>query len=153
MFSRGWFNPGVIIDPNPEFAFDLEDQEKLTEFRDRVWWVAFESVWLMSPLIGPTSYNGSNRSTVERMNEFAPQHSGLFKEVCYSSSCPFVRSGTLILFLWTFGIDDLGLVSGKPFTHAAKLTARRQAIIVGYELEIDALYNAVDETAQGQGLS
>jgi hypothetical protein len=36
----------------------------------------------------------------------------------------------------------------KPFTHTAKLTARRQAIIAEYEPEIDALYDAVDETAQ-----
>ena len=34
----------------------------------------------------------------------------------------------------------------KSFTHTAKLTARRQAIIAGYEP--DALYDAVDETAQ-----
>lgn len=36
----------------------------------------------------------------------------------------------------------------KPFTLTAKLTARRQAIIAEYEAEIDALYDAVDETAQ-----
>ena len=36
----------------------------------------------------------------------------------------------------------------KPFTHTAKSTARRQAIITEYEPEIDALYDAVDETAQ-----
>jgi hypothetical protein len=34
----------------------------------------------------------------------------------------------------------------KSFTHTAKLTARRQAIIAEYEP--DALYDAVDETAQ-----
>ena len=36
----------------------------------------------------------------------------------------------------------------KPFSLTAKLTARRQAIIAEYESEIDALYDAVDETAQ-----
>ena len=36
----------------------------------------------------------------------------------------------------------------KPFALTAKLTARRQAIIAEYEPEIDALYDAVDETAQ-----
>jgi len=36
----------------------------------------------------------------------------------------------------------------KPFVLTAKLTARRQAVIAEYEPEIDALYNAVDETAQ-----
>ena len=34
----------------------------------------------------------------------------------------------------------------KPFTHTAKLTARRQAIIALYQPEIDALYDAVDES-------
>jgi hypothetical protein len=36
----------------------------------------------------------------------------------------------------------------KPFTLTAKLTARRQAVIAEYEPEINALYDAVDETAQ-----
>jgi len=36
----------------------------------------------------------------------------------------------------------------KPFVLTAKLTARRQAIIAEYEPEIDALYDAVEETAQ-----
>lgn len=36
----------------------------------------------------------------------------------------------------------------KPFVLTAKLTARRQAVIAEYGPEIDALYDAVDETAQ-----
>ena len=36
----------------------------------------------------------------------------------------------------------------KPFILTAKLTARRQAVIAEYEPEIDALYDAADETAQ-----
>ena len=36
----------------------------------------------------------------------------------------------------------------KPFVLTAKLTVRRQAVIAEYEPEIDALYEAVDETAQ-----
>ena len=36
----------------------------------------------------------------------------------------------------------------KPFVFTAKLTARRQAVIAEYESEIDALYDAVDKTAQ-----
>ena len=39
MFGRGRFNPGVIVDPKPEFAFDPEDQEKLAEFRNKIWYV------------------------------------------------------------------------------------------------------------------
>ncbi|KAF9785316.1 hypothetical protein BJ322DRAFT_1020862 [Thelephora terrestris] len=85
MFGRGRFNPGVIIDPKLEFAFDLEDQEKLADFRNKVW---------------------------------------LFKEMVLVSS------------------------PKKPFILTAKLTARRQAVIAEYEPEIDALYDAVDESAQ-----
>jgi hypothetical protein len=36
----------------------------------------------------------------------------------------------------------------KPFTYTAKNTARRQAIIVDYEEEIDALYNTLAVGAQ-----
>ena len=36
----------------------------------------------------------------------------------------------------------------KSFSLTAKLTARRQAVIAEYEPEINALYDAVDETAQ-----
>lgn len=36
----------------------------------------------------------------------------------------------------------------KPFVLTAKLTARRQAVIAQYDPEIDALYDAVDETTQ-----
>ena len=36
----------------------------------------------------------------------------------------------------------------KPFVLTAKLTPRRQAVIAQYEPEIDALYEAVDETTQ-----
>ena len=39
MFGRGRSNPGVIIDPKQEFAFDPEDQEKLAEFRNKIWCV------------------------------------------------------------------------------------------------------------------
>jgi len=46
--------------------------------------------------------------------------------------------------------EQMILVSSpkKPFVLTAKLTARRQAVIAEYEPEIDALYDAVDETAQ-----
>jgi len=36
----------------------------------------------------------------------------------------------------------------KPFIITAKLTPRRQAVLADYELEIDALYDAVGETSQ-----
>lgn len=85
VFGRGRFNPGVIIDPVPEFAFDPEDQERLAEFRNLVW-----CVFLLFSLYRPDDVsvvyvfldtnNDLYRPTIERMNEFAPQHSRLFKE-------------------------------------------------------------------------
>lgn len=36
----------------------------------------------------------------------------------------------------------------KPFTYTAKNTARRQAVIADYNEEINALYNAVEESTQ-----
>ncbi|CAL1699315.1 unnamed protein product [Somion occarium] len=100
IFGRGKFNAGVVIDPRAGFGFDPKHQDQLVEFRNKIW------------------------PTVERMNEYAPQHSRLFKEMIMVAS------------------------SSKPFTYTAKNTARRQAIIADYEPEIEALYAAVDETTQ-----
>lgn len=36
----------------------------------------------------------------------------------------------------------------KPFTYTAKNTARRQAILIEYEPEIEGLYKAIEQTAQ-----
>ena len=44
--------------------------------------------------------------------------------------------------------DDSSGQSIQTFTYTAKDTARRQAIINDYDQEIEALYAAVDETAQ-----
>jgi hypothetical protein len=92
------------------------------------------------------------------MNEFAPQHSKLFKEVCHFSPYPLaiffgrVASVCMIryLFLPPKLFEQMILVSSptRPFALTAKLTARRQAVIAEYESEIDALYDAVNETAQ-----
>lgn len=57
MFGRGKFNVGVVVEPTPEHTFDPSDKEKLVEFRNKIW------------------------PTVEKMNDYAPQHSRLFKEV------------------------------------------------------------------------
>ncbi|PSR71637.1 hypothetical protein PHLCEN_2v12490 [Hermanssonia centrifuga] len=100
MFGRGRFNAGVLIDPRPASAFDPADQEKLVDFRNKIW------------------------PTVEKMNEFAPQHSRLFKEMIIVAS------------------------PKKPFSYTAKNTARRLALINEYDAEIDALYAAVDESTQ-----
>ncbi|KAJ7245421.1 hypothetical protein C8J57DRAFT_1082265 [Mycena rebaudengoi] len=58
------------------------------------------------------------------LNAFAPQHSRIFKEMILVAK------------------------PSKPFTYTAKLTARRQAIIIEYANEITDLYAAVDETTQ-----
>jgi hypothetical protein len=40
MFGRGKFNPGVIIDPAPQYIFDPSNNEKLAEFRSSIWLVS-----------------------------------------------------------------------------------------------------------------
>ncbi|KAA1475309.1 acetyl-CoA synthetase-like protein [Dentipellis sp. KUC8613] len=100
MFGRGKFQNGVLIDPKPQFAFDPTDEKKLEAFRNAIW------------------------PTVERMNEFAPQHSRLFKEMIVVAK------------------------PSKPFQYTAKMTARRQAIIKDYDEEIAAVYAAVDQSSQ-----
>lgn len=100
MFGRGRFNAGVIVDPRPEFKFDPEDAEKLAEFRNLIW------------------------PSIQRLNDYAPQHSRIFKEMVMVS------------------------LPHKPFTYTAKNTARRQAIIHDYQVEIDTLYTMVEESAQ-----
>lgn len=37
MFGRGQTQNGVLVDPKPEYAFDPEDEEKLVEFRNKIW--------------------------------------------------------------------------------------------------------------------
>ncbi|THH32206.1 hypothetical protein EUX98_g1995 [Antrodiella citrinella] len=100
MFGRGKFNAGIIVDPHPQYAFDPVDTEKLATFRNAIW------------------------PSVEKMNDFAPQHSRIFKEMILVSS------------------------PNKPFEYTAKFSARRQAIIAAYDPEIEALYATVDETTQ-----
>ncbi|KAK0447907.1 uncharacterized protein EV420DRAFT_1713021 [Desarmillaria tabescens] len=100
MFGRGQFQAGVLVEPKPQFAFDPADETKLANFRNLIW------------------------PTVKRMNEFAPQHSRLFKEMI------IVAKPT------------------KPFTYTAKNTARRQATLTDYSDEILAVYETVAESTQ-----
>ncbi|KAG2005477.1 hypothetical protein CC2G_001879 [Coprinopsis cinerea AmutBmut pab1-1] len=58
------------------------------------------------------------------MNEYAPQHSRIFKEMIILSK------------------------PSKPFTYTAKGTARRQAVIRDYQEEIDELYEATGSSSQ-----
>lgn len=74
MFGRGRFQNGVIVQPKVDYVFDPSDEAELVEFRNTIW------------------------STVERMNEYAPQHSRLFKEVSSTtrSNGPYPDSAPLV---------------------------------------------------------
>ncbi|KLO12645.1 acetyl-CoA synthetase-like protein [Schizopora paradoxa] len=100
IFGRGRFYAGVVVDPKPELRFDPMDGNARVTFRNKIW------------------------PSVERMNNFAPQHSRIFKEMILVSK------------------------PSKPFTYTAKNTARRQAIINTYDTEINELYKEVEETSQ-----
>ena len=39
MFGRGRVQNGVLIEPKAEFAFDPKDEDRLAEFRNKVWCV------------------------------------------------------------------------------------------------------------------
>jgi len=39
MFGRGRFQNGVLIDPEPQFAFDPKNEAKLETFRGLIWQV------------------------------------------------------------------------------------------------------------------
>ncbi|KAH8110862.1 acetyl-CoA synthetase-like protein [Phellopilus nigrolimitatus] len=99
-FGRGRFHCGVLVQPDELYAFDPADTNKLAEFRNRIW------------------------PTVEKMNEFAPTHSRIFKEMIIVAS------------------------PSKPFPLTGKGTVRRQVTIKEYDDEIEAAYKAVDESAQ-----
>ncbi|KAK0220052.1 hypothetical protein IW262DRAFT_1554790 [Armillaria fumosa] len=97
MFGRK-FHAGVLIDPKPEFKIDLSNPKQVADFRNRIW------------------------PTIEKMNNFAPKHSRIFKEVMILVSSP-----------------------SKPFTYTTKNTARRLPVLEDYEDEIQALYNTVED--------
>ncbi|THH29826.1 hypothetical protein EUX98_g4377 [Antrodiella citrinella] len=98
MFGRGRPQNGVLVELKSEYAIDPEDTAKLAAFRDAIW------------------------PTVERINEFAPQHSRLFKEMILVAR------------------------PSKPFSYTAKNTPRRQAIINEYEPEINELYEGPEKS-------
>ncbi|TCD63425.1 putative NRPS-like protein biosynthetic cluster [Steccherinum ochraceum] len=100
MFGRGRFQNGVLIEPRPEFAFDPKDTSKLEEFKDAVW------------------------PTFERMNEYAPKHSRVFKEMILVAS------------------------PAKPLKYTPKGTPRRPVILSDYDTEINALYETLETAVQ-----
>ncbi|KAF8989698.1 hypothetical protein BDQ17DRAFT_1288470, partial [Cyathus striatus] len=56
MFGHSKFQPGVLVQPSPSYAFDPNDEVKLEEYRNLIW------------------------ETVELANKDAPQQSRIFKE-------------------------------------------------------------------------
>ncbi|EJD40551.1 acetyl-CoA synthetase-like protein [Auricularia subglabra TFB-10046 SS5] len=101
IFGRGRPHNGVIVLPKPQFAFDPSDHKLLQEFRDTLW------------------------PTVVKMNEFAPSHSRLVKEMILVAS------------------------PSKPFMiNATKNTAVRSAVVSEYEREIEAAYEEFERASE-----
>ncbi|SJL14871.1 uncharacterized protein ARMOST_18346 [Armillaria ostoyae] len=100
MFGRSKFQPGVLILPTPEEAFEPSDTARLAEYRASIW------------------------DTVTKVNEQAPQHSRIYKEMILIAK------------------------PSKPFEFTAKGTLRRNAILKAYEQEIEDLYKAIDSVSQ-----
>ncbi|SJL14870.1 uncharacterized protein ARMOST_18345 [Armillaria ostoyae] len=100
MFGRSKFQPGVLILPTPEEAFEPSDTTRLAEYRASIW------------------------DTVTKVNEQAPQHSRIYKEMILIAK------------------------PSKPFEFTAKGTLRRNAILKAYEQEIEDLYKAIDGVSQ-----
>ncbi|KAK0190677.1 hypothetical protein F5146DRAFT_564151 [Armillaria mellea] len=96
MFGRGKYQVGVLVEPEPQFSFDPADESKLAEFRDLIW------------------------PTVKKINQFAPQHSRLFKEMIIVTK------------------------PGRPLAYTAKNTVS----LNDYGAEIETLYKTVDDNAQ-----
>ncbi|KAH8088908.1 putative aminoadipate reductase [Cristinia sonorae] len=62
MFGRARNEPGVLLEPRPQFAFDPADESKLIEFRNQVW------------------------PHVEQANKLAPAFARIFKEMIIVTS-------------------------------------------------------------------
>jgi len=41
MFGHGKFQAGILIEPTKEEQFDPSDEEKLAEFRNKIWYIHF----------------------------------------------------------------------------------------------------------------
>ncbi|KAK0190676.1 hypothetical protein F5146DRAFT_1137503 [Armillaria mellea] len=100
MFGRGKYQVGVLVEPEPQFSFDPMDESKLAEFRNLIW------------------------STIKKINQIAPQHSRLFKEMIIVTK------------------------PGRPLAYTAKNTLRRQAALNDYNAEIETLYETVEDRAR-----
>ncbi|KAI9056494.1 acetyl-CoA synthetase-like protein [Trametes sanguinea] len=100
MFGSGKFQNGVLVEPVEEYVIDPSDPKQVEEFRNTIW------------------------PTIERANEYAPQHSRIFKEMILITS------------------------PSKPFQLNVKGLPRRKLILADYHDEIEALYKQVENSAQ-----
>jgi len=41
MFGRGRNQAGVLVEPKPEYAIDVTDDQQVAEFRNKIWCVVF----------------------------------------------------------------------------------------------------------------
>ncbi|KIM91772.1 hypothetical protein PILCRDRAFT_83846 [Piloderma croceum F 1598] len=62
IFGQGKLNAGVVIDPRLPYKFDPRDEDKLNDFRDKIW------------------------PTVKKVNEVVPHHSRISREMIIVSS-------------------------------------------------------------------
>ncbi|TFK21458.1 acetyl-CoA synthetase-like protein [Coprinopsis marcescibilis] len=71
VFGHKQFQAGILVEPKSFGAFDPNDENRLAEFRNKIW------------------------PTVQKVNAFAPQHSRIFKEmiIVTSPSKPFKYTG------------------------------------------------------------
>ncbi|KAF5379548.1 hypothetical protein D9757_009277 [Collybiopsis confluens] len=116
MFGRSKFQPGVLIVPSDEFAFNSSDLTRVAEFREAIW------------------------ETVEKANEYAPQHSKIFKEACTWFARTLIFNDPLAKLILIANPD-------KPLEYTAKGTPRRQFCINLYETEIEHLYRTFEDSA------
>ncbi|KAK0218397.1 NRPS-like enzyme [Armillaria nabsnona] len=108
MFGRSKFQPGILILPAPEEAFDPSDIVRLVEFRSKIWLVI-----VFVPL--DTAEFEVDRDTIMKVNEQSPQQSRIYKEMILvakpSKPFEFTAKGTVrrkaVLKAYDQEIEDL----------------------------------------------
>lgn len=85
-----------------------------------------------------------NRPTIERANDYAPQHSRIFKEVRIHSQ----SDHNLLIYLTIKMV--LVTSPSKPFQYTVKGSPRRHIILQEYHDEIEALYKEVENSSQSE---
>lgn len=112
MFGRGRFQNGVLVQLNAEFQFESQDSESAIKYRTLIW------------------------PSIQKMNDIAPSHSRLFKEVSVLCRMPS-NSHNLYFKMIIFSSPE------KPFAVTPKGTVRRAFTLKAYDAEIDELYSTL----------